>query len=127
MTGPPRLLANLDVLLVEDETLISLLLEDMLADLGAREVRYAARLGTALALFKAKPPDVALLDVNLAGEPVFPLAEKLAARGVPFLFITGYGRAGFNQRWADRDVIQKPFTFEVLTRALAKILGAEKR
>ena len=118
-----RPLTGLDVLLVEDETLISLLIEDMLADLGAREVRYAGHLDAALALVEERRPDVALLDVNLAGELVFALAEKLEGFGVPFLFITGYGRAGFAGRWAEREVIQKPFTFEVLAQALTKVLA----
>jgi len=118
------LLGGLDVLLVEDETLISLLLEDMLTDLGAGATRYAGRLNAAFALLAEKMPDVALLDVNVAGEPVFPLAEKLDERGVPFLFITGYGRAGFGGRWMTRDVIQKPFTLESLTLALTRTLPA---
>jgi len=118
------LLAGMNVLLVEDETLISFLIEDMLADLGAQQVRHGGNLAMAFDLLAARVPDIALLDVNVAGQLVFPLAEKLAELNVPFLFLTGYGRGGFDGKFSDREVIQKPFTFATLGAALSKTLAS---
>ena len=119
----PNLLGGMDILLVEDESLISLLLEDMLRDLGATSIRYAGRLSKGLELLVQQVPSIALLDVNLAGEPVFPLAEKLAQQNVSIIFLTGYGRAGVEGKWSAYDVIQKPFTFDLVTQALRKSLA----
>jgi hypothetical protein len=70
-----------------------------------------------------------LLDVNLGGELAFPVAERLDAETVPFVFATGYGRKGIPPVWAGRPVIQKPFDIDVLTDALKPLLagaGAER-
>ncbi len=100
------------VLLVEDEALVAMLVEDMLADEGCEVAATASRLGEALDL--ASDPgleiDMAILDVNLAGEPVFAVAEVLARRGVPFAFATGYGAGGLPEGWRGRPTLQKPFT-----------------
>lgn len=117
-----NILGGRDVLLVEDETLISFLLEDMLTELGAGTIRHASRLVAAHELVAQKTPALALLDVNVAGEPVFPLAEKLVALGAPMLFTTGYGRAGFDARWDGAEVVQKPFNLAELEKALRKVL-----
>ena len=117
------LLEGLTVLVVEDETIVSFMIEDMLAELGAAEVRHAGGVAAALRLIEARPPDAAVLDVNLGGEPVHAVAERLAAAGVPFLFATGYGRQGVPPPWADRPVIQKPFPTEALAAAMRKVLG----
>src|SRR5262249_49407342 len=93
------LLAGLDVLLVEDETMVSFLIEEMLEQLGAASVRHAARLDRGLSLLASKRPSLAILDVNIGGEAVFPLAERLHTEGVPIVFITGYGRDGLHGRW----------------------------
>lgn len=81
------------VILVEDEPLVAMMMEDLLADLGCEVAGSFGSLGTAMAWlgdFKGVL-DGALLDVNLGGgETVFPLAEALRARGVPFVFATGY-------------------------------------
>jgi DNA-binding NtrC family response regulator len=117
-----NLLAGRDVLLVEDETLISFLVEDMLRELGAGSIRHAARLSIARELIAQNTPALAVLDVNVAGDLVFPLAESLVALGVPLLFTTGYGRAGFDARWAAAEVMQKPFNLASLERALRRVL-----
>ncbi|MBV9078055.1 MAG: response regulator [Methylobacteriaceae bacterium] len=110
MTGQaPGSLAGLKVLVVEDEVAISLLLEDMLLDLGCEVVGPAGRLSAALKHAEADAIDLALLDVNLAGEPIYPVAEVLARRGIPFVFSTGYGSAGIQDGFRDRPVVQKPF------------------
>lgn len=117
------LLTGLDVLLVEDETMVSFLLEEMLAQLGATNIRLAARLDAGLAQVAAKLPALAILDVNIGGGTVFPIAEKLEAAGVPFLFITGYGRDGLHGRWAAREVLQKPLTVLEFEQGLTRILN----
>lgn len=117
------LLAGLDVLLIEDETMVSFLIEEMLEQLGAVAVRHAARLDAGLSLVAAKLPSVAILDVNIAGETVFPIAERLQTAGVPFVFITGYGRDGLHGHWAACEVLQKPLTVQEFEQGLRRILG----
>jgi DNA-binding response OmpR family regulator len=114
MAGPLR------VLVVEDEMMIALLIEDMLNALGCEVAGMAMRLEPALQLARASPIDFAILDVNLDGRMSFAVAEILEARGVPFAFATGYGRAGLDPRFADRPVIKKPFDMRALEAALPK-------
>ena len=116
------LLAGLDVLLIEDETMVSFLIEEMLAQLGATSIRHAARVEVGSALLDAKLPSFAILDVNLAGETVFPLAERLQAAGVPFVFITGYGREGLHGQWISCEVLQKPLTAMEFEQGIRRIL-----
>lgn len=115
---------GLNVLVVEDETLISFLVEDMLQELGCREVWHAGGIAEAIALVERHRPDLALLDVNLGSEMVFPVADRLEQAGIPFLFATGYGRGGMPVRWNGRPVIQKPFAIEALERAIGAALRA---
>jgi CheY-like chemotaxis protein len=121
-----RFLEGLRVLVVEDEAIISFLLEDMLGDLGAIDVRHAGNVQSALAFLDGHTPDLAVLDVNLGGDRVYPVAEVLEARGVSFVFTTGYGRDGIEPRWSARPVVQKPFDVESMTAALRVLIG-EKR
>ena len=121
---PPPAEENLDlrglrVLLVEDEVTISLLMEDMLLDLGCEVVGPAARLHVAKALAETEELDLAILDVNVAGEPIYPVVEELSRRGVPFIFSTGYGAAGIEAPYRDRPILQKPFAQADLVRVLA--------
>src|SRR4029079_11014476 len=111
-------LAGLKVLVVEDEAIISFLIEDMLLSLGCASVMHACAVKQAMIALAEKTPDAAVLDVNLAGEPGYAIAEKLEEGGVPFVFATGYGEAGLPARWRERPVIQKPFTLETLEAAL---------
>jgi CheY-like chemotaxis protein len=116
--------AGLRVLVVEDEFLISLMVEDMLTALGCAEVWHAGGVGEALAFLRQRRPDAAVLDVNLGGEPAYPIAEELDALKIPFVFTTGYGRQGMPDRWARRPIIQKPFTAEALRAMLQSVLGS---
>lgn len=111
------------IFLVEDEALVAMLVEDMLADEGCVVVATANRLAEALAKARDRSVefDLAVLDVNLAGEPVFPVAETLAARGVPFAFATGYGVGGLPDAWKDRPTLQKPFTSSDIRNALTRL------
>lgn len=97
------------VLVVEDEVFIAMTLEDILEALGCVVVGPAARVPQALELAGRELFDVALLDVNVADEFVFPVSELLVERRVPFAFVTGYGRSGVDDRYPDVPVVQKPF------------------
>jgi CheY-like chemotaxis protein len=107
------------VLVVEDEPMIRLLLDDMLADLGYTMAAEAGRLDEALTVAKQGEFDIAILDVNLNGQPITPVVDVLVERGVPFVFVSGYARRGLPEAHSDIPLLQKPFQAEGLARALA--------
>ena len=109
---------RLRILIVEDEMLVAMNIEDMLLDLGHEVAGLASRLNSALTLAGETAIDAAMLDVNLAGETSFPVADLLAERGIPFLFATGYGLKGIEERYRNRPVLQKPFRAGDLQAAL---------
>lgn len=106
--------------MVEDEPIVGMLLEDMLLDLGVAVIGPAATLAEALALTGEGGLDAALLDVNLGGERSYPVAEALAARGVPFLFLTGYGEAAWP---GGGETIQKPYRSDQIAAGLERVLS----
>lgn len=115
------------VLLVEDEALVAMLLEAILEDMGCLPVGPAATIEDGLAMAADPAPlDAALLDVNVAGHQVFPIAEALKARGVPFVFSTGYGEAGLPDAWRGHPTVQKPFTEAAIRDALMRAMGVEQ-
>ena len=114
-------LAGLRVLVVEDEMMVSMLIEDMLSDLGCTVVGPAARLDEAMELARASDIDCAVLDVNLAGQPIYPLADLLRELGRPFAFATGYGDAGVREVDRGTPVLQKPFREGDLARVLTEL------
>jgi CheY-like chemotaxis protein len=97
------------ILLVEDEMLVAMLLEDMLAEAGHTIIGPLARVEQAVEVARQEAIDLAILDVNVSGEEVYPVAEVLAAREIPFAFATGYGAHGLREPWQDRPTLQKPF------------------
>ena len=112
------------VLVVEDEMMIAMLVEDMLADLGCTVIGPAHGLEAALRLAATETGlDAALLDVNLGGQPVFAVADALRAKGVPAIFSTGYGEAGLRDVDVGAPVLQKPFRAGDLARALTEALS----
>lgn len=112
-------LLGLEILLVEDEALVAAMLEDMLADFGCILAGAAATLGEALATIEsATEIDAAILDVNLGGEKVFPVADILVSRGVPIVFSTAYGTAGLPERYPRARILQKPYRPEALAELL---------
>ncbi len=115
------------VLIVEDESLVAMLLETILEDMGCITVGPAANIDDGLALATdGEHLDAALLDVNVAGRQVFPVAEALKARGVPFCFSTGYGEGGLPDEWRGQPTIQKPFTEAAVRDALFRAMGVEQ-
>lgn len=112
------------VLIVEDESLVAMLLETILEDMGCVPVGPAATVDEGLQLVADPAPiDAALLDVNVAGRQVFPIAEALKARGVPFVFSTGYGEGGLPDEWRGQPTLQKPFTEAAVRDALMTAMG----
>lgn len=111
------------ILVVEDESLVAMLLETILEDMGCVPVGPAADIDEGLALANSETLDAALLDVNVAGRQIFPVAEALKARGVPFVFSTGYGEGGLPEEWRGQPTIQKPFTEAAVRDALMAAVG----
>lgn len=114
MQGKPRC----RVLLVEDEVMIAMMVEDMILELGMEVVGPAPNMKEALSLAKTTEFDVAILDVNVGGEVVFPVADLLRERGIPITFATGYGVSGLPSRYSDCASLPKPFTISSLAAAL---------
>ena len=112
------------VLVVEDEYLIRMLLEDMLADLGYAVAGAVGTVAEASELASNAEFSAAILDVNLDGQEIFPVADILARRSLPFVFVTGYGERSLPERYRDRPALQKPFQAEQLSATLADLLAA---
>jgi CheY-like chemotaxis protein len=119
--GPPP--APRRILIIEDEVLIGMLLEDMLGDLGYEVAGTAARIEDALALARDARADAAILDINLNGAEVYPVADILAGRGIPFVFATGYGESGVPASYQQHPTMQKPFRQETLEGELASLFA----
>lgn len=117
---------RLRVLLVEDEMMIALLLEDMLAALDCEVVGPAARLDKAPQMAQQQALDVALLDVNLNGQEIYPVADALAAREIPFVFVTGYGRGALRAPYCNCPILQKPFRRDDLRELFAEVCRAKQ-
>ena len=111
------------VLVVEDEALVAMLLETILEDMGCMAVGPAATVDEGLRMAADEAVDAALLDVNVAGRQVFPVAQALKDRGVPFVFSTGYGEGGLPDEWRGQPTLQKPFTEAAVRDALMKAMG----
>ena len=104
--------------------MIRMLLEDMLAELGCTIAAEATHIKDALEAVRNAAFDVAILDVNLGGEPISPVADALAARGTPFVFATGYGERALPESHRERPTLKKPFQLEHLKHTLETALGA---
>ena len=111
-------LKGLRVLVVEDEALVALQLEDMLSELGCTVVGPASRVGQGLDLLRDQTVDAAVLDLNVAGELVYPVAKSLADQGRPFIFVTGYGASGVAADYRDSQILQKPILLGQLRKAM---------
>jgi len=109
-----QVLAGNRVLLVEDEALVAMVMRDMLTEFGLTVVGPFSRMSEAIAAATREDVDAAVLDINLDGEMVYSLADLLSARGIPFVFVTGYGSESIDGRFAHVPVLQKPIERQVL-------------
>lgn len=119
MTDPTGLTA----LLVEDEGTVAILIEDMLRELGYEVAASVANLRDACRIADTAEFDIAVLDVNLAGNPSYPVAAILRKRSIPFVFSTGYGASGIPPEFKAQPILAKPFSFEDLESKLSEALA----
>jgi DNA-binding response OmpR family regulator len=112
------------ILLVEDEVLVGMMMRDLLTELGFFVAGPLCSLADARAAAAAQRFDAAVLDLNLTGESVYPLAELLTAQGVPFVFVTGYDSAAVDSLFSHVPVVQKPIAREHLEATLRASLAA---
>lgn len=110
------------ILIVEDEFLVALHLEDLLTAMGHQVVGPARRVTEALDLARASEIDFAVLDINLAGSRSFPVADVLRARGIPFVFATGYGTDGLIDGYRHETALRKPYAAGELADAIARAI-----
>ena len=113
-TRPPRG----SVFLVEDEVMIRMMVADMLEELGYTVAAEAGEIDEAMQLAQSTYYDLAILDVNVNGKVISPVADLVKARNRPFIFATGYGSSGLPEEYRDRPSLQKPFQLETLGRVI---------
>jgi len=113
-------------LLLEDEALVSMLIEDVLTDLGCEIAAVVTNVADALAFLQSHDQsiDAAILDVNLGGETAYPVAAALTERCVPFAFATGYGQDGVLREYAEAPVVAKPFDEAALKQVIEALVQA---
>jgi DNA-binding response OmpR family regulator len=114
------------VLVVEDEYLVASLIEDMLESAGCVVAGPIPRLAQALDAAQSEVCDAAVLDVNLAGERVFPVADILSRRNVPFVLVTGYGGNSLPPEYAGCPRLHKPFKLADLLATLRGMLKGRR-
>ncbi|WP_309085257.1 response regulator [Chelativorans sp.] len=118
---------GLRIFVVEDEALVAMNLEMILEDLGCTIIGPAMRFDRAEAMVGGElAADAAILDVNVGGHEVFPLAARLAEKGMPIIFATGYDQSGIPKEWHERPMLQKPYTSDDVARALAQALPGKR-
>ncbi len=118
-----KVLSGRRIFVAEDEMLVLMDLENMLADLGCESVISAATVGEALVMVESLAIDAGILNVNLRGDQkVFVVAEALAARSVPYIFATGYGRESLIEGYLNRPLLTKPYRLNELADKLTQLL-----
>ena len=117
-----RFLDGCRVLVVEDDYLIAQLFDEMLKSVGCVVLGPLPRLADALDAASRESCDAAVLDINLGGEHVYPVAEILSGRNVPFIFVTGYAGESLPREYAEQPRIGKPFKTEQLIRTLSDLI-----
>src|SRR5262249_20868950 len=115
------------ILLVEDEMLVGMMMSEVLGELGFQVVGPVGHVGDALKAVETEGFRAAVLDVNLHGEMVYPVAEALTAREVPFVFVTGYAADGIDARFAHIPLLQKPIERQSVERVLLPLVDASGR
>jgi CheY-like chemotaxis protein len=119
--------SNRSAFLVEDEAMIRMMIADMLEELGYSVAAEAGEISEAVRLAETTEFDFAILDVNINGKIISPVADLLCARHRPFVFATGYGAAGVPEAYRDTPALQKPFELETLGNAIEKLLQSPTR
>jgi CheY-like chemotaxis protein len=112
------------VFLVEDEVMIRMMVADMLSELGYSIAAEVGEINEAIKLAQSVEFDLAILDVNVNGKVISPVADLIAARNRPFIFATGYGSSGLPAEYRDRPALQKPFQIETLGRMIDQVLNS---
>ncbi len=115
--------ASRSVLMVEDEIMIRMMVADMLEQIGYRIAAEAGDIDEAIRLVQSTEFDIAILDVNVNGKVISPVAEAVELRRRPFIFATGYGMQGLPEKFRDRPALQKPFQMDALARAIDTALA----
>jgi CheY-like chemotaxis protein len=126
-TVPEPKSRQVSVLLVEDEALIRMMIAGMVEELGHTVVAEAGNMTEALALARTADFEIAVLDINVGGHRIEPVADIIASRDLPFIFASGYGAAGAPEKFRDRPTLQKPFLIERLGKAIEETLGRSGR
>jgi DNA-binding response OmpR family regulator len=114
---------GLRVFVVEDEPMIRIMVTDMLGELGHTIAAEAGHLDQALELAQSAELDLAILDVNLKGRLITPVAELIRVRKLPIIFATGYGAEGLPEQFRDLPALQKPFQLETLAAMIDNVMG----
>jgi DNA-binding response OmpR family regulator len=111
------------VFLVEDEVMIRMMVADMLEELGYSVAAEAGDINEAMKLAQSADFDLAILDVNVNGKMISPVADLIKVRQRPFIFATGYGSSGLPEEYRDRPALQKPFQIETLAKVIDTVLA----
>jgi len=114
------------VLIVEDAAMVSMLIEDMVCDLGGHVVGPASSVEQAMALALEADLDLAILDINVDGLAIYPVADVLRCRGVPFIFMTGYDSSVIPQHYQGQCVLSKPFSHQTFCDTVDDILAGTR-
>lgn len=117
-------LASRRIFVVEDSPVMAEVLAEMLKDLGCEVVGPMGNLGIALEMAAAEAIDAAVIDLNIRGGKVYPVARTLSQRGIPFLVVSGYGDWTMPAEWRTRPRLVKPFSPEALEAELRALLAA---
>ncbi|MFC4173923.1 response regulator [Microvirga sp. GCM10011540] len=112
------------ILLVEDEVMISMLIEDMVLDLGHAVIGPAVKIDDAMFLARRADFDLAVLDISIGGTAVYPIADILRSRGIPFIFVTGYDKKALPPRFEGSRILSKPFSDQSFGDTLGEIFAA---
>ena len=115
-------LSGRSVFLVEDEVMIRMMVADMLEELGYKVAAEAGDINEVMRLAQSTEFDLAILDVNVNGKVISPVADVIMAKGCPFIFATGYGSSGLPEEYRDRPSLQKPFQLETLAQVITSTL-----
>ncbi|MGO4642405.1 response regulator [Mesorhizobium sp. 2RAF45] len=116
-----HLATKLRVLVIEDEAMVAFLVEDMLTEMGHEVAAVASRMQQGLDLARTGAFDLAIVDVNLDGQPSYPIADVLKERGISFVFATGYGSQGLDPAYVGSPVLAKPFAISDLQNLLLQL------